>query len=306
MQEVGRLFFQFTGKYGQTLRKQARVMNAEELSNDFRAENFTNHVLPVGWQRLKIEGLTFSYGGNGGAKQLSDVSMELARGERVACVGTTGSGKTTFLKVLRDLYHPQQINLSVDGVSVPEGFGGIARAISLIPQEFEVFIATMRANITLGADYSEEEIERYMEMACFTEVADMLPNRLESAVDEKGVNLSGGQRQRLALARGLLASKDKDMVLLDEPSAALDKATEMQVYRNILSGFAGKTIVASIHGLHLLPLFDTIYVFEGGRIVGSGTLDELVRDCRPFIRLWEASKALAANPLRDLWPTISS
>lgn len=99
--------------------------------------------------------------------------------------------------------------------------------------------------------------------------------------------MSGGQQQRLALARGLAACDDKDIVLLDEPTSSLDIATEMQVYRNVFSAFTGKTVVSSIHRLHLLPLFDRIYVFAHGRIIGAGSLSELLVTCHEFQRLWE-------------------
>jgi ABC-type bacteriocin/lantibiotic exporter with double-glycine peptidase domain len=106
------------------------------------------------------------------------------------------------------------------------------------------------------------------------------------SIKEKGVNLSGGQQQRLALARGLLACRDKDMVLLDEPTSSLDATTEMDVYQNILEGLAGKTIISSIHRLHLLLLFDKIYLFDKGEIIGEGTLRELLDTSPEFQQLW--------------------
>lgn len=288
LENISELFFQFTRLYGDIVQRKTRVLNAEELTKDFKTENFTNHVLPVTWQHLSVAGLNFSYHNEGnGDLHLEDVSLSISRGERIAFVGESGSGKTTFLKIMRDLYHPQSLKLSVDGRDVPDGFGGISRAIALVPQNPEIFATTILENITLGADYDLGFVRHFTDMACFTDVVEDLPRKFDSSIKEKGVNLSGGQQQRLALARGLLACHDKDLVLLDEPTSSLDTATEMRVYRNIFREFRDKTIISSIHRLHLLPLFNRIYVFSGGQILASGNLNELLEQCPEFQELWQ-------------------
>jgi ABC-type multidrug transport system fused ATPase/permease subunit len=203
-------------------------------------------------------------------------------------VGRSGSGKTTLLKIMRDLHTPQELRLTVDGVPSEEGFAGIARAITLVPQSPEIFATTVGNNITLGAEYDDETVNRFLDMACFTEVVAHLPKGLASSINERGVNLSGGQMQRLALTRGLLACETKDIVLLDEPTSSLDSTTEMAVYRRIFDGFAGKTIISSVHRLHLLRLFDRVCFFEEGRIIATGSLDELLAECPAFQALWAA------------------
>lgn len=290
LHEIGEKFFDFTQKYSEVLQQKAKVLNAEELSVDFKCENFTNHVLPTKWQKLQIANLSFSYPGlseDESESHLDNLSFELIRGKRYAFVGESGSGKTTLLKVIRDLYHPKSLELRVDGHVVSEGFAGISRAIALVPQDPEIFATTIRENITLGADYGDELICECTDMASFTEVVEQLPKGLDSSTKEKGVNLSGGQRQRLALSRGLLACYDKDVVLLDEPTSSLDTSTEMQVYLNIFEGFQGKTIISSIHRLHLLPLFDQIFLFSKGRIVAQGNLKELLTSTPEFQILWQ-------------------
>jgi ABC-type bacteriocin/lantibiotic exporter with double-glycine peptidase domain len=278
--------------YSDLLQRKARVMNAEELAKDFRAENFMNHVLPQSWQRLEVENLNFSYHSDGdGDLHLENVSLSLARGERIALVGESGSGKTTFLKVMRDLYHPRSLQLKADEQRIQGGFGGISRAIALVPQNPEIFATTILENITLGADYDLNFVRQFTDMACFSDVVEELPRKFDSSIKEKGVNLSGGQQQRLALARGLLACHDKDVVLLDEPTSSLDTATEMKVYRNIFRDFREKTIISSVHRLHLLPLFDRIYVFNDGQITASGTLKDLLADCSEFQELWQQYNA---------------
>ncbi len=285
---ISNLFFRFNHMYGDFVKYKARVLNAEELSKDFKIENFTNHVLSARWKQLDIDNLNFSYTNEvDGNLNLENVNLSIKRGERIALVGESGSGKTTFMKLMRDLYHPNSLKLSVDGNPVPDGFAGIARAIALVPQDPEIFATTILENITIGAEYEPDFVYQFTDMACFTDVAENLPNKFDSSIKEKGVNLSGGQQQRLALARGLLACHDKSIVLLDEPTSSLDTATEMTVYKNIFREFPGKTIISSIHKLHLLPLFDRIYLFANGRITASGSLGELLKECPEFQGLWE-------------------
>ncbi|HZI24744.1 MAG TPA: ATP-binding cassette domain-containing protein, partial [Chryseolinea sp.] len=104
---------------------------------------------------------------------------------------------------------------------------------------------------------------------------------------EKGVNLSGGQKQRLALARGILAAKASDLVLLDEPTSSIDPRTERNIYENLFECFKGKTIISSLHRLHLLHYFDYVYILKDGCVVDSGTFDELRRYSLVFKELWD-------------------
>ncbi|MEK7213820.1 MAG: ABC transporter ATP-binding protein [Patescibacteria group bacterium] len=288
LDKISELFFRFCGMYGDILVRKTKVMNSEELATDFQEENLTNHILPKDWKSIQMKGLNFSYH-NGGKVDLhlEDISMKIHRGECVAFVGASGSGKTTLLKVIRNLYCPRNLTLEVDGQAISQGFDGISRAIALVPQDPEIFATTIRGNITLGAEYSPEKIRYFTDMACFTDVVESLPKKLDSSINEKGVNLSGGQRQRLALARGLLFCEDKSIILLDEPTSQVDVITEMFIYENILKMFHGQTVISSMHRLHLLPLFDHIYMFDKGRIVGHGNLDQLLSSCHEFRRLWQ-------------------
>lgn len=288
LRELSELCFRFTSLYSQLVVKKARVMNSEELTDNFRDENFTNHVLPKDWQKLEIRNLSFSYGLDGGELHLEGVDIDIHRGQTIAVIAPSGGGKSTFLKVFRDLYHPRSLDLFADGRRITHGFDGISQAISLVPQDPEIFATTILENITLGAEHPPELVRRYTDMACFTDVVAKLPKGLDSSIKEKGVNLSGGEKQRLALSRGLLASHDKDIVLLDEPTSSLDATNEMIIYSNILKGFRGKTIISSVHKLHLLPLFDRIYMFNDGQITASGNLGELLTHSPEFRSLWES------------------
>ncbi len=218
---------------------------------------------------------------------MDDISLDIEKGRRIALIGATGSGKSTLLKIIRELYHPSGLKLYLDGKPLKNGFKSISSEVALIPQDPEIFQETIMDNITVGADYDMAEILKYTDMACFTDVALNLPNKFDSMIKEKGVNLSGGEKQRLALARGLLASRDKAIVLLDEPTSSVDVITEEKIFKNIFESFADKAIVCSLHGLHLLPLFDRIYFFENGKIIARGKFDELLESSEEFRKIWE-------------------
>ncbi|OGJ08229.1 hypothetical protein A3I95_02965 [Candidatus Nomurabacteria bacterium RIFCSPLOWO2_02_FULL_44_12] len=201
-------------------------------------------------------------------------------------IGESGGGKTTFLKIFRGLYLPKSIILCINDKECGDDLNIISDSISLIPQDPEIFSTTIRENITLGVDYEDREIRKFTDMASFTEVISRLPKGLESSIVEKGVNLSGGEKQRLALARGLLASKDKDIILLDEPTSSVDFHNELKIYENIFSSLPDKTIISSIHRLHLLSLFDDIFFFKDGKIVARGNLEQLKEKSKDFKKLW--------------------
>lgn len=306
--QVRETFFRFAYLYNDVVRQRASVANSELLSQDFVAEAGAHqHFLPKTWKELSIEDLSFAYKveeipeEDGGPKKqkkkplvhLSGISMTLKKGEHVALIGESGGGKSTYLKLLRDLYHPQSLTLKLDGMELPEGFKDISDSISLVPQDPEIFSTTIRENITLGVEYPESHLKVYTDMARFSEIVTRLPKGLESSVVEKGVNLSGGEKQRLALARGLLASQGKEIILLDEPTSSVDFDNELTIYKNIFESFPGKTVISSIHRLHLLPLFDTIYFFKRGKIIAQGSFDELQTTSPEFQKLWQ--KQLAAR-----------
>ncbi len=285
---IEELLFRFTGMYGEVLQRHTKVLNSESLTKDFRETSLTNHVLPDDWQQIEVRNLNFSYNTEGQTQShLDDVSLNLKRREWVALVGQSGSGKTTLLKVMRGLHQPSSIELSVDDLLIPEGFSGISRAITLVPQKPDIFATTIRENITLGAEYDQAKLERYSNMARFTEVIHKLPKGLAAKINERGVNLSVGEGQRMALVRGFLACEGKSIVMLDEPTSSVDPENEAQIYVNMRKEFADKAVIASLHGLHLLPYFDRVIMFDKGSIIGAGTVEQLMQSCPKFRQLQE-------------------
>lgn len=270
---------------------QTASMISEAYAENHRADRPDG--LPAGWKTLWISGLNFSYNTSydtsRGAQSLHNLDITIRRGQRIALIGESGSGKSTLLSLLRGLYDPQPgIHIRVD--DAPGALEQVNESVTLFPQEPEIFENTLAYNITLGLPFAEEEILQVCEAAHFTDVIEQLPQGLESDIREKGVNLSGGQKQRLALARGILAARDSDLVLLDEPTSSVDPRTEALIYEGLFKTFSHKAIISSIHRLHLLSRFDYVYVLHQGRIIAQGTFEHL-RDHDPaFQEMWRHQK----------------
>jgi ABC-type bacteriocin/lantibiotic exporter with double-glycine peptidase domain len=217
--------------------------------------------------------------------------MRIEKGQRIALIGESGSGKSTLLALLRGLFSPQTQSFVKINDSETENFETIANNVTLLPQDPEIFENTILYNITLGLKFNDEEIADACHAAQFDTVVKKLPHGFETNIQEKGVNLSGGQKQRLALARGILAAKSSDLVLLDEPTSSIDPRTERNIYEKLFRAFEGKTVISSLHRLHLLHYFDYVYILKDGCIVDKGTFDELRRYSLVFKELWDHQMA---------------
>jgi ABC-type multidrug transport system fused ATPase/permease subunit len=147
---------------------------------------------------------------------------------------------------------------------------------TLIPQEAEVFEASLRDNVTFGAEHPPGALERAAYLGAFDAVAAALPGSWATPISERGLNLSGGQRQRLALARGLLAASASSILLLDEPTSALDQATEARVFERLRDALPDTCILASIHRLSALAHFDHVVLMADGHVVDAGPVAEVL------------------------------
>lgn len=276
---VGETFFQLAWMYGAIVRSNARIEGAYPIDEEFdRIKEKIKGKLPNDWKEIEIKNLNFTYDEEWKKNHLQNVNIKFRRGQKIALVGESGSGKSTVLAMMRGLYSPQQGEIYCNGNKLRNGFEKLKRNITLIPQDPEIFNNTIKYNITMGLPTRKEELDKVIEMAQFRKVVDRLEKGLDTNVLEKGVSLSGGEKQRLALARGLLAAKNSDIVLLDEPTSSVDSLNEMKIHENIFKEFKGKTIISSIHRLHLLDKFDYIYLFDKGKIIAEGTLNELKKN----------------------------
>jgi ABC-type multidrug transport system fused ATPase/permease subunit len=289
------VFQDIAWQYTEIVQSNTYVQTAAGISTAYAEQHRADQPspLPADWQTLQLRRLDFShnetYDTGQGAQSLHDLHLTIRRGQRIALVGESGSGKSTLLSLLRGLYLPEPgLEIELDGKKT--SLDQVNEAVTLFPQEPEIFENTLSYNVTLGLPFTEQEILDVCTSAHFTEVIRQLPLGLESDIREKGVNLSGGQKQRLALARGILAARDSELVLLDEPTSSVDPRTEAMIYEGLFNAFSDKAIVSSMHRLHLLPRFDYVYILRQGRIVGEGTFEYLRDNNAPFQELWRHQK----------------
>ena len=289
LRNVGQTFYNFASLYGRLVNYSARLSNTEPIDNAYEdsSKEFGGKI-DFDWKEIEIKNLNFSYEQEGKKQHLKDVNLKLIRGQKIALVGESGSGKSTVLSLLRGLHPPQKGRVFFDGKELSRGFERLKSHVTLIPQDPEIFNNTIGHNITFGLRNKIEDVKKAISIARFKKVVDRLEKGLDTNVLEKGISLSGGEKQRLALARGLLAAKRSEIVLLDEPTSSVDSLNEIKIHEELFKEFKEKTIVSSIHRLHLLSKFDYIYFFEKGRIIAEGTLSDLKRNPK-FNLLWRKS-----------------
>lgn len=295
------VFHGMAWQYTQIVRYDTDVKTAQNIIDAYSQHHPSDSemTLPADWQRLEVSRLSFIHNEGeqweGKPQGLHNVSIQLQRGKRIALVGESGSGKSTLMAILRGLYTAGPgLGLSVDGRPLGQ-IGYVANRVTLFPQEPEIFENTIEYNISLGLPFSPEEIRKVCELAQFDGVVEQLPRGLQSSIKEKGVNLSGGQKQRLALARGILAARDSDIILMDEPTSSVDPKTEVQIYQRLFEEFQDKAMVSSLHRLHLLSHFDYVYVMEDGRVVDEGTFGALRAGSPVFQELWRHQEESVAG-----------
>jgi len=224
--------------------------------------------------RLAFEQVSFAYD----ARQpvLTGVSFDAEPGELVAIVGPTGAGKTTVMNLLHRFYDPTEGRITVDGTDLRQvTLESWYSQIALVPQDTILFGGTILDNIRYGNREATEDVVKEASRAAHADEFIMrFPERYQTVVGEKGVNLSGGQRQRIAIARAVL--KDPRILLLDEATSSLDTESERLVQEALERLMKGRTTFVVAHRLTTIQGADRILVLDKGRVVESGTHDDLM------------------------------
>ncbi|HSV03111.1 MAG TPA: ABC transporter ATP-binding protein [Phenylobacterium sp.] len=242
--------------------------------------------------RIDFDRVTFRYKSADGALY-QDFSLRIAPGERVALVGPTGAGKSTFVKLIQRLYDVQGGRILIDGQDVAEVTqGSLRRAIAVVPQDPALFHRTLAENIAYARPgATEDEIVLAAKRARAHEFIARLPAGYRTLVGERGVKLSGGERQRVAIARAFLA--DAPILVLDEATSSLDVETERQVQAAMEELMVGRTTIVIAHRLSTIRGADRILVFEDGRIVEEGRHADLVEQGGAYARLHAVTEGWA-------------
>jgi ATP-binding cassette subfamily B protein len=224
---------------------------------------------------VEFSDVSFSYDGKRPA--VADLTFTALPGETIALVGATGAGKSTALALLHRVFDPQSGLIKIDGMDIRGlTLAGLRRNIGVVFQEVLLFNRSIAENLRVGKpDATDDELRRACQRAQFLDVIERQEHGLETLAGERGRLFSGGERQRLSIARALL--KDPPLLILDEATSALDAITEAHVHAALAEVMKGRTTFVIAHRLATVRNADRILVFDGGRIIESGSFDELMR-----------------------------
>ena len=260
--------------------------------------------LPAGdAAHLSVRDVSYAYdesAQDGGERQrerflaVDRVTLDLPAGGTVAVVGPTGSGKSTLTTLLLRLVDPDTGDVLVDGVDLRTvRRGGLAEAAALVSQETFVFDDTVRGNIALGAERSDEEVWAALRVAQGEEFVRALPDGLDTRVGERGTSFSGGQRQRIALARAVV--RRPRLLVLDDATSAVDPSVEQAILAALRDTAAGTTVLVVAYRMATITLADEVVYVEEGRVVDQGTHAQLRERCAGYERLVTAYAREAAE-----------
>lgn len=234
---------------------------------------------------IVFEEVSFTYP-RGGEPVLSDLELRVEPGTTVGIVGTTGSGKSTLIKLLLRFYDPQTGVVTLDGQDLKSlRLDGLRRKVGLVSQDVFLFDGTVAENLRYGTfEAAPEALEAVIRQAAVDEFLERLPQGLDTLVGERGVRLSGGQRQRIALARALL--KDPPILVLDEATSSVDNETERAINKALEEVREGRTVLIVAHRLSTIRHADNIVVLSEGRVCEQGRHQELLERGGVYASLW--------------------
>jgi len=235
----------------------------------------TNPFIDHGTVSIETRHLTFSYIPD--SPVLKDVNIRIESGEKVALVGASGGGKTTLVQLLLGLYTPQSGDVLFNGHSVKEiGLSVVRDNVATVLQHPALFNDTIRANLTLGRNFTDKQLWHALEVAQLKDTVTKLTDNLNTIVGRNGIRLSGGQRQRLAIARLVLSSPK--VVILDEATSALDTDTEHKLHKALQGFLKGRTTLIVAHRLSAVKQADRALVFDNGQLVQDGSHQQLLKE----------------------------
>jgi ATP-binding cassette, subfamily B, bacterial len=249
--------------------------------------------LPALERAIELKAVTFGYTAT--STSLEDISLTIPKGQYVAFVGASGSGKSTVLNLVDRFYDPRTGSVRYDGRDIRELTLDALRAqIGVVFQESILFDTTIRENIRFGrAGATDAEVEEAAKQAEIHDFIETLPERYDTQVGERGSRLSGGQRQRVAIARALV--RRPSVLLLDEATSALDPQTESLVDETLRKVARDRTVLSVTHRLAPVVHCDAIFVLDRGKLVEQGTHDDLIAKDGVYAKLWEKQQGFTVS-----------
>ncbi len=258
----------------------------EIIYNDtFKKEKFGTKNIKKLEGNIEFKNVTFGYDEN--KTILKDVSFKIKPNERVAFVGKSGSGKTTFFNMLTRLYEKQSGEIYLDGNNIDDlNEKTIRNNMSIITQSPYIFNFSIKENLLLAKEKATmKEIKKACKLACIDDYIESLPDKYDTIVGENGVILSGGQKQRLAIARALI--QKTEIILFDEATSALDNETQSKIQEAINNLKGEYTILTIAHRLATVVDSDKIFVVDKGKIIATGTHEELLKNCKLYKQIYK-------------------
>lgn len=254
--------------------------------------------LPEIQDRISFNNVCFSYVED--AEVLTNLNIEIKKGEMIALVGFSGSGKSTIAKLVPRFYDPQSGSVTIDGVDIRDvTLESLRKQIGYVTQDNILFNRTIRENITFGLeDVDDERMRRAAQVANADEFIERLEHQYDSNVSEAGANLSGGQKQRISIARAIM--KDPAILILDEATSSLDTESETAIQKAIDEFVVGRTTVVIAHRLSTIRRADRIIVLSHGEVAEQGTHHELLRTGGIYSRLHSLQFAAMPDPDDDV------
>jgi len=262
-----------------------RLFELLEVDSDIKAPSDPVPLPAPARGTVAFRDVTFHYPSRPDAAALQDFSLDVAAGEIVALVGPSGAGKTTVFQLLLRFYDPERGAVTIDDVDLRAADPAAVRGhLAVVPQDPVIFATSVLENVRYGRpSATEAEVRAACDAAYATEFIERIPEGFDSYLGERGVRLSGGQRQRIAIARAILA--DRPVLLLDEATSALDAESERMVQLALERLMAGRTVLIIAHRLATVRHADRIAVMERGRIIATGSHDQLTQSNPLYARL---------------------